>query len=131
MCSGKFWAWEEGLAALRSLSTIKKWALSKFLRQQMAISIFLSDVSCINTRCGGGDIHPSITLNIKYALERLTFNILIFPPKFIRAPFLHIPCMPPGHTLQQNGYLKMLIRCVWGNVGRGKEGSCPPITCDF
>ena len=77
--------------------------------------------------------------------------------KFLRQRFLYNLYMPPGHNLQplprelgggevaifkdlisrtsnyveENCYLKILIGCVWGNGGRERGVSCPPITSDY
>ena len=37
----------------------------------------------------------------------------------------------PFNYIEQNGYLKILIGCVWGNGGRGRGVSCPLITFDY
>ena len=31
----------------------------------------------------------------------------------------------PFNYVEQKGYVKILIGCVWGNVGRGKKGRLP------
>ena len=86
-------------AALQLLSTVEKDTdtfnfqsnelFSKFLRQQKAISKFLSDAFRENTRCRA------------------------YLPSFkdtISGPFNYV---------ERNGYFKILIGCVWGNGGRG------------
>ena len=75
----------KGLVALQSLSTIKKGTrpfnfqsnepFLEFLRQQIALSKFLSDAFRENTRYGRGEgIHPAITLNLESALKLLISN---------------------------------------------------------
>ena len=88
-------------------------------------------------------IHPLITLNLKKGTRTSDYRSNEPFPKFIRSSFLYIPYMPPGHNLQplprrswgvfiikniisrpfnyveQNGYFKILIRCVQGNGGQG------------
>ena len=101
----------------------------------------------------GGRIHPLITLYLKEGTRTFDYRSNEPPPNFIRWPFLYKPEMsqditynlwPEGcgrrvvilkdiifgcfNYVEQNGYLKILIECVWGNGGCGKGVSCPPIT---
>ena len=116
--------------------------LSKFLRQQMTIWKFLSDASRENSRCGW-DTTPQITQNLINGTITCDYQSNMPPTKFIRSPFLYISLIcPQGITynrcpegcgvaiikniisgpfnyFEQNGYLKILIGCVWGNGWRG------------
>jgi hypothetical protein len=116
----------------------------KFLRQQMATSEFQSDTFRVYTRCGMG-IHPLITLNLNKSTRTSDFKSNDPIPIFLQLPFLRKPYMRPGHNLQplprghwgivflknmisgpfnyaeQNSFLKILIGCVWGNIG-GNRG---------
>ena len=66
---------EGGLVALQSLLTVRKGtspfkfqsneSFLKVLKQQIAISKFISDAFQENTRFRGGGIHTPITLNLK------------------------------------------------------------------
>ena len=130
----------------------------KFLRQQMSISKFISDVFQKNTRCWGegGGTHPSMTLNFKTDTRSSDHQFNESPLKFIRSPFLYIPYIPPSinynpspegsggevvtiediisgpfNYVEQNGYLKIWIGCDWWNDGRGRGVSCRPITFDY
>ena len=73
---------------------------SKFLRQQRAISYFLSDVFGENTKFGGGEsIHPMFTFNLNRDTKTFDCQSNEPPPKFIQSRFLYKPYVPPGHNL--------------------------------
>ena len=91
--------------------------------------------------------HPLITMNLKRALELLITN----PMSLLRSSYDHAlytyltcpqgttynPCpegcgvvisnivSEPFNYVEQNGYLKILIGCVWGKGGHGKRGWLP------
>ena len=90
-------------------------------------------------RCVREGIHPSVTLNLKKALE-----VLITNPMSPSEVYTYNPC-PEGSgglsfsktqvpelsiMLNKNGYLKTLIGYVWGNDGHGRVVNCPPIPLD-
>ena len=105
---------------------------------------------------GGGLVPLQSLLTIKKGISPL--NLQSNEPflKFLQQWFLYKSYMPPGHNLQpwpwrlwgslllkkhnffveinyaeQNGYLKILMGCVWENDGRGGGASFPSITFDY
>ena len=116
---------------------------SKFLWQQIAMSKFLYVAFQENTRwMWQGCIHPPITLNLRKGTRNSDYQSNEPLLKFIQSLFLYKPYIPPGHNLkplpwgmggailediisrsfnyaEQNGYLEILIGCIWGMVGMG------------
>ena len=126
----------------------------KFPRQQTVNSKFRSDLFLKKKTYGVG-IHPRLTLNFKKSATTSDYQSNEPPPRFIRSPFLLIPYIPkvttyntyskgfrgvvihkvtisePFNYVEQNGYIKIFIRCVWGNGERGRGVSSPPKTFDW
>jgi hypothetical protein len=103
----------------------------------MTITKFLSDAFRENTRCGRGDTHPLITLNIKKDTRTSDFKSNDPIPEFLRSQFLYIylkcpqgitynpcpescgECPAQKHIFyleinyaEQNGYFKILLVSV-------------------
>jgi hypothetical protein len=101
-----------GLLAIQSLSTIKK-GTSRF---NFPIQLFLFEVS-------------TTTLSIKKNLicpQSITYNPC--PEGFEWVIILKDLISRTFNYVEQNGYLKIVIECVWINGGRGKGVSSLPIT---
>ena len=143
--SNHFWLFKKVLSISNRMSLFWSFYNNNWQSQNYIWYILGKCEVCV----GGGGIHPSITLNIKtsdYQSNEPLRSLYDHPfCKNIIWPqgITYNPCPDgwgdvtikdtisgPFNYAEQNGYLKTLIGCVWGNCGLVMGVSSPPITFD-
>ena len=114
---------------------------------------------CLCVCVGGGGSCPSVTLTFKKSSRTSDYQSNELPSQvymtnisikslYVSQGITYNPCPEcfgcgggglhplrlisgPFNYAEQNGYLKIVIGCFWGNDGHGRRVGCPLITFDY